>query len=77
MTRRDLGHHLLEQQPHALEVTWPDRQEAFGRQAREQLELHIMNERTALKWIKVIDLKRNFARSNSMDGLDKEAIRAT
>src|SRR5258706_1792104 len=36
-----------------------------------------MNEGAALKGIEVIDCSRHFTRRNALDGLDKEAVRAT
>src|ERR1700686_4258267 len=72
----DVCHNFLKYLPRPIEVAWPHGEQVLVPQAREQLELDIMDEGAALQRIEVVDYGGHLTWRDTMDGLKKEAVRA-
>ena len=66
----------IELLPRPVEVARPHREQASLPQTREQLELDVVDERSALQRIELVDRLRHLARRETVDGLEEEPVGA-
>ena len=52
------------------------RKETFSPEPGEKLEMDVMDERTALQWVELVDWFRLEARCQAEDGIEEEPTRA-
>src|SRR5207247_5139361 len=76
VARRDALDRLVEPREGLVQVRGIERQPAVVAQRGEDVELHLVEERSARQWIDGLERLRFLARLEAVDGLEQEAVRA-
>ena len=74
--RGDIGNDGIELLVNSIQVAGPYRKQSFSSQPREKLELDVMDQRTALQWIELVNWLRLEARCEAEDCIEKEPVGA-